>query len=195
MAKKKLIDQELSPIEVDEKEARLLEEDEAILEGKIDKMRTTAAQLTRYEQLYDPSIGLYQVLDEEGRFIPHYGEEEADILSARTLLFLHECTEGGKVCTWHNLAIALDVTTTTLANMNKKEIFAPIIDRARTIIAGGLQELALRNKVNPTVAIFSLKAQHRWEDRVVHEHSGPQGEPIQFFIPEPAPIGQSAELQ
>lgn len=72
-------------------------------------------------------------------------------------------------------------TWSELANKFKENaVVSTAIKRIERIVEANLNHKALEGDLNPTMAIFTLKNKHGWEDKRKTESTGPDGGPIQI---------------
>jgi hypothetical protein len=91
--------------------------------------------------------------------------------------YFENCKQENKPYTITGLALWLDTTRETLIDYqeNKGYEFSDAIKRAKLKCENWVEEGALMNKVNPTSAIFNLKNNYGWKDKVEQELSNPDG--------------------
>lgn len=96
--------------------------------------------------------------------------------------------------TMDELSLYLGVNDNTMVEWCAKEEradFKDAIGRVKKLQAGRLQELGLRGKYNPTMAIFLLKVNHGKIETSRQEISGRDGEPVKTvttYMPEPLKV-------
>lgn len=88
--------------------------------------------------------------------------------------------EQHKPYTVAGLAVFLDCSEDTLLNYAHKKKFFGTIEKAKEIIYAYKQEFLYSGK-NPTGAIFDLKNNYGWKDKVEEDHRFPDGLPIQVI--------------
>lgn len=93
-------------------------------------------------------------------------QELEDLIEA----YFKNCEDNKDVPTITGLAVELDTTRRTLIDYEEKyhekdQGYSHAIKKAKARIEAALESNALANKVNPTIAIFSLKNNYGWKDR------------------------------
>lgn len=80
--------------------------------------------------------------------------------------YFEECDETGEYYTITGLADSLGVTRQTLLNYTEKEEFFATIKKAKTKIERQFERNALKGAYNPTIAIFLMKNNFGYKDKV-----------------------------
>jgi hypothetical protein len=80
--------------------------------------------------------------------------------------YFEECDETGEYYTITGLADSLGVTRQTLLNYTEKEEFFVTIKKAKTKIERQFERNALKGAYNPTIAIFLMKNNFGYKDKV-----------------------------
>ena len=62
------------------------------------------------------------------------------------------------------LAVWLGIDRTTLINYGKKDKYSTLIKKAKERVQAQIEENAIDGTFNTTFAIFSLKANYKWDD-------------------------------
>lgn len=84
--------------------------------------------------------------------------------------YFSQCFADEKPVTISGLAYALDMTTECLRNYGTKDEFSATVKKAKQRVEIALEERLAGNA--PTGAIFNLKNNFGWKDKVETEHSG-----------------------
>lgn len=93
--------------------------------------------------------------------------------------YFASCKADNSPCTIEGLCDALGVTRQTLLNYEKRdgyEVYFDTIKRAKTKILRNLTERALNGDNVASVAIFLLKNNYGYKDKI--EHTGENGNPL-----------------
>lgn len=80
--------------------------------------------------------------------------------------YFTDCDENERPYTITGLALWLDTSRETLLDYQERPEFSDAIKRAKVKCENWVEENALMNKVNPTTAIFNLKNNYGWKDKV-----------------------------
>lgn len=106
-------------------------------------------------------------------------------------VYLQESIDDDFIPYIEKVAMRLGVHRETILNWGKEEDvdgnklhqeFFDTIKRIEDIQRFKLQELGLMNKINPTIAIFMMKANHNMIETERKEISGPEGKDISFKV-------------
>jgi hypothetical protein len=95
--------------------------------------------------------------------------------------YFHHCNEIQKPYTISGLAVYLDTTRRTLIDYEGKDAFSHTIKMAKQRIEAFAEE-SLWSAKNPAGPIFNLKNNFGWRDEHKVEHTGANGEPMQFVL-------------
>ena len=79
--------------------------------------------------------------------------------------YFDECDQKDELYTMTGLAIALGMDRRSLVNYASRDEFFLTIKRARDKVEAKIEELSMRGKINPTMAIFNLKNNFGWRDQ------------------------------
>lgn len=80
--------------------------------------------------------------------------------------YFETCEEKGRPYSMSGLGVALGVSRRTIANYGNREKYYNAIERARNIIEAYTEENMLMGEINTTGAIFCLKNNYKWTDKV-----------------------------
>lgn len=102
----------------------------------------------------------------------------------RVKKYLDTAKKEGVVLTIQGLAIALDVTSKQLEDWSVKGSIKErdIIQKAKEFIANDLYIKGVTGKVNNVMAIFGLKAQHKWAENHNLMHTNKDGKPLKIKL-------------
>lgn len=78
--------------------------------------------------------------------------------------YFEDCKKREKPYTMSGLAVWLGITRQTLVNYSHKDKFFPLIKKAKEKVQAQIEENTLDGTFNTTFAIFSLKANYKWDD-------------------------------
>ena len=78
--------------------------------------------------------------------------------------YFEDCKKREKPYTMSGLAVWLGITRQTLVNYSHKDKFFPLIKKAKERVQAQIEENAIDGTFNTTFAIFSLKANYKWDD-------------------------------
>lgn len=78
--------------------------------------------------------------------------------------YFEDCNKREKPYTMSGLAVWLGITRQTLVNYGKTDKFFPLIKKAKERVQAQIEENAIDGTFNTTFAIFSLKANYKWDD-------------------------------
>jgi hypothetical protein len=98
--------------------------------------------------------------------------ESPEELEKKIDAYFQTCEDTGEPLTVASLAAALDCDPETLLNYQKKETFFGTIKRAKVRIQAAMEKYALTAK-NPAGAIFLLKANYNYSDKLQIESTRP----------------------
>lgn len=93
--------------------------------------------------------------------LKYKSEEE---LSKGIKEYFEDCKKREKPYTMSGLAVWLGITRQTLVNYSHKDKFFPLIKKAKERVQAQIEENAIDGTFNTTFAIFSLKANYKWDD-------------------------------
>jgi hypothetical protein len=79
--------------------------------------------------------------------------------------YFDECKTEGVIPTITGMAVYLDTSRETLREYKERAEFVDSIKKALDRCQSTLEGMALANKANPTMAIFSLKNNYGWVDK------------------------------
>jgi hypothetical protein len=79
--------------------------------------------------------------------------------------YMQEVSNQDRVPTIAGLAVSLDTNRDTLCNYGDREEFSDTIKKAKTLIAAIQEEMALKNRINSSVWIFSAKNNLGYNDK------------------------------
>ena len=85
--------------------------------------------------------------------------------------YFERCEIKDKPFTMSGLALWLDMDRRSLVNYAKRDEYFPSIKRARTIVEASMEERMLMGEFNVTGAIFSLKNNCNWKDKIETENT------------------------
>jgi len=68
------------------------------------------------------------------------------------------------VCSLGGLCMYLDLTYEGLAEYQRRPLFSVTIKKAKNQVERKINELAMQNKLNPTMVIFNLKNNFGWNE-------------------------------
>ena len=83
--------------------------------------------------------------------------------------YFNNCDQEIKPYTITGLALWLDTSRETLINYEERPEFFDTIKRAKQKCENWVEEGALMNRINPTSAIFNLKNNYGWKDKVEND--------------------------
>jgi len=89
--------------------------------------------------------------------------------------YFTNCDLEKKPYTITGLALWLDTSRETLLDYQERPEFSDTIKRAKGKCENWVEEGALMNKINATAAIFNLKNNYGWKDKIEQELSNPDG--------------------
>jgi hypothetical protein len=95
-----------------------------------------------------------------------------DKLDKRIESYFKECVLKEDIPTISGLAVFLDTSRETLCNYQKKEEYFDTIKGAKDRVVSLQEQLAMKNKINPTVWIFSAKNNLDYVDKKEIVQSG-----------------------
>lgn len=78
--------------------------------------------------------------------------------------YFEDCKKREKPYTMSGLAVWLGIDRTTLINYGKKDKYSTLIKKAKERVQAQIEENAIDGTFNTTFAIFSLKANYKWDD-------------------------------
>ena len=78
--------------------------------------------------------------------------------------YFEDCDKREKPYTISGLAYSLGIDRRTLLNYSKNEKFFPFVKKAKDRVQKQIEENATDGTWNSTFAIFSLKANYKWDD-------------------------------
>ena len=78
--------------------------------------------------------------------------------------YFENCDKREKPYTMSGLAVWLGIDRTTLINYGKKDKYSTLIKKAKERVQAQIEENAIDGTFNTTFAIFSLKANYKWDD-------------------------------
>lgn len=98
--------------------------------------------------------------------------------------YFEDCKKREKPYTMSGLALWLGITRKTLLNYSYKEKFYPLVKKAKEKVQAQIEENSLDGTFNTTFAIFSLKANYKWDDgnKVEVNINQPRTEDVESII-------------
>lgn len=95
-----------------------------------------------------------------------YTEENYDEFEQEVLNYIEQCEINEEPITISGLAVHLKIGRTTLWRYAEREQFKDLMDFFKERVMMCLENETLKGKLNPTMAIFSLKNNFGWTDKV-----------------------------
>jgi hypothetical protein len=109
---------------------------------------------------------------------PKYTEPE--VMQADIDAYFALCEQNKSPKTIMGLALALDMCRDTLCEYAKQGAFSDIVKRAKDIVVAEVEAKLLNGSGNVAGPIFWLKNHGGMNDKQQLEHTGKDGEPIEF---------------
>lgn len=113
--------------------------------------------------------------------LKYKSEEE---LSKGIEAYFEDCDKREKPYTISGLAYSLGIDRKTLLNYSHKDMFSSLVKKAKDRVQKQIEENATDGTWNSTFAIFSLKANYKWDDgnKVNVEINHPKTEKVEDIV-------------
>lgn len=105
--------------------------------------------------------------------------------------YFQDCEKNNRAATISGLAVELGTSRTLLARYKGMPLYEAIIANAKARIEALIEEGMLRNRLNTTACIFTLKNNYGWSDQQTIRH---EGVIYQIAIKAPTDVMFDAEL-
>lgn len=98
--------------------------------------------------------------------------------------YFEDCDKREKPYTISGLAYSLGIDRKTLLNYSHKDMFSSLVKKAKDRVQKQIEENATDGTWNSTFAIFSLKANYKWDDgnKVNVEINHPKTEKVEDIV-------------
>ena len=95
-----------------------------------------------------------------------YSDEDYELFEKQVLDYIKLCEENEEPITISGLAVYMRIGRTTLWRYAERDKFKDLIDFFKERVVMCLENETLKGNLNPTMAIFSLKNNCGWTDKV-----------------------------
>lgn len=102
-------------------------------------------------------------------------------------MYFNECLEKDEPMTVAGLRVALDICRVTFdayanGDYDEQGNFSATVKKAREFIEADKLKNSLKGKYNATIAIFDLKNNHGYTDKIQNEHTGQDGQAMRLKV-------------